>query len=193
MVTNVNNNKILIISSFLGNLENEIYPRKIERATHLNIRTVLKELKALVSANVLDYKRVGKTDVYFLKQSVEAVFLVVMAEVYKSLEFVERHKLLRDNLKELSEWADFVIFGSYASGNEKENSDMDMVIFSSKTRKIQKVLSGFNAELHPHFIGFDAFKKKLEAKDSLAVEIIKNHVCFGRYKTVSQLVLGWIR
>lgn len=98
-------------------------------------------------------------------------------------------RLLKSKLTELSEVIDFLIYGSYANGTNNSNSDLDIVIFSKKTKKVLKILSKFNKATHQQFITLEEFEQLHEKNNRLIIKIMKNHVLFGNFKKFIRLMM----
>jgi len=58
--------------------------------------TILRRIKELAKANVVDYKKEGKNKVYFLKKTVKAREYTIMSEAYKLVKLLEKYSNLRE-------------------------------------------------------------------------------------------------
>ncbi|MBW2990151.1 nucleotidyltransferase domain-containing protein [Candidatus Woesearchaeota archaeon] len=185
-----NNNIFKIMQALIEKEKKEAYMRELERITKTDIKIISKELSGLVENNILDYEIKGKIKQYFLKKNLNTEFVLTMTETYRALEFLEKNPLLKPILTELHKEADFVIFGSHALKTNIKDSDLDLVIFAKKSQKIRKILGKIN-KAHAHFITLNEFRKLYKNKNTLAVEVIKNHVLFGNYNEFAKMVLEW--
>jgi len=188
-----NSNQLVIGKAYLENLKEDLYMRRLERITGLDIKILSRELNLLVKNNILDYELKGKIKSYSLKRTLSTELFLIMSEIYKTNEFLEKNRLLKTRLTELNEKADFLIFGSYASNKNTKKSDLDILIFSNKTKDIREIISRFNIRVHAQYTSINEFRKLYEKKDNLIVEIINNHVLFGKYKEFVKLVMKWIK
>ncbi len=185
----INNNLLIIGKIFVNNLNSTLFVREIERLSKIDIKTLHKELKYLVDKNILDFKDVGKIKVYSLKNTFEAKIFLELVENYKTLEFIQTNKQLKLKLYELDNLVDFIVFGSYANYTNTKVSDLDIVIFSKEDKKIMDKFKEFGIKIHPHFIEFQEFVKLSRENYLLALEIIKNHISFGKTKKIVNLYL----
>lgn len=174
------NNQFEIILCLIE--EDFLHVRELERRTKINIKTLTRELKILTDLYILDYKSVGKNKHYFLKDTLESFNFEVMSEIYKSSKFLKKHKLLSVIMQDLHKQSDFAVFGSYANGSESKNSDIDIVMFSKETNNIRNILGLINKKVHLKKSTFVEFEKLVKEKQPLSLEILRNHVLFGKYK-----------
>jgi predicted nucleotidyltransferase len=189
MMNLFNNNQFRIITVFLNNLGRSLYMREIERLSGLDIKTVSRELNVLLDNNVMDYEEKGKIKLYNLKNTLETESIIIATEAYRTIKFMEKHQLRQ--LLELNKIIDFIIFGSYAKGDEKKDSDIDIVIFSKKNKKIIDLLAQVPNKIHTHYITFEEFTELYEKDSILAREILRTHVLFGKHKEITQMILRW--
>lgn len=125
------------------------YLRQIAKDLNINHMTIKRALKALVKENVLDIKVQGKNNTYSIKKTMEANNNVFISEIYKFNKFLNKHQKLKKDIIELKKLPVklILIFGSYAKGNEKEDSDIDIYIetldnnIKEKALKINKKFS----------------------------------------------------
>jgi len=184
-----NNNQFRIIEVFLKNLGKELFMREISRLSGLDIKILSRELKILLDGNVMDYEVRGKIKLYHIKNTFESESLIIATEAFRTQKFLEKHHYRQ--LLELNKITDFIIFGSYAKNLETPNSDIDIVIFSKKNDKIEKLLSDIPKNIHKQYVSFGEFLT-LYGKDTiLAREILRSHVLFGKHKEVAQVILRW--
>ena len=183
------NNQFRIIEVFLKNLGKKLFMREISRLSELDIKIVSRELKILLDGNVMDYEVRGKIKLYHIKNTFESESLIIATEAYRTQKFLEKHEILE--LMELNKITDFIIFGSYAKNLENKHSDIDVVIFSKKIPKIEKLLDNIPKEIHKQYISFGEFMTLYRKNTVLAREILRSHVLFGKHKEVTQIILRW--
>jgi len=73
-----------------------------------------------------------------------------------------------------------ILFGSYASGTNSEESDVDLLymgeINDSKKEIIKEFGKVYGKEIHLVSMTLKQFKEQLSKQNSLIKEIIKNHI-----------------
>ena len=157
------------IVDMLGKKESHV--RELAKLIHLNHMTTLRKIRELKEMNIIDYRKEGKNNVYFIKPSLEARNFVLMVEYYKLLKILEKHPHLRgivDNIMKNDEIKLAILFGSYAKGLAKKDSDIDIFI-EGDDRNIRRRLELSNSKLSIKLGEFDV-------NNPLIKEIKKNHV-----------------
>lgn len=152
-------------------VKNKGHIRKLAKTLGTSHMNALRKLKKLSKENVLDYKEEGRNKVYFLKKSVEARAYVFMAENYTLVQIINRYPSLRgifEKIQKNSKVKLAVLFGSYAKGITKPESDIDLFI-ETKAKSIKKEIEVINTKLSVK-IG------KYDRSSLLIKEIEKNHV-----------------
>ncbi|MFH1377051.1 MAG: nucleotidyltransferase domain-containing protein [Candidatus Woesearchaeota archaeon] len=133
--------------------------------------TVFRKLNRLLEKNVVDFRKEGKNKVFYLKDNIISKSYILKAELHKLIIFLSKHPelsvifedILKKNDKDL-----IVLFGSYAKGIEKKNSDIDIYI-ETKDRNVKRNIESVNSRIRVKIGEFDT-------KSLLIKEIIKNHI-----------------
>lgn len=152
-------------------LRGENHIRGLAKALNINHMTASRKIKELFNENVVDYKEEGKNKVYFLKKTIEAKIYAFMSEDYKLLKTIKKYPHLRriiDYIQKNNEINMALLFGSYAKGIAKKNSDIDVFV-DATTKNIRSELESFDSKLSVK-IG------KYDRTNPLIKEIEKNHV-----------------
>jgi predicted nucleotidyltransferase len=165
MVKNITNEIVLLLSG------NNLHTRALAKELNTNHVTVINKLKSLMVENVVDFKQKGKNKIYFLKKSVEAKNYVIMAELYKLNKMIRIYPTLRkiiEAIKRHSKIKLAILFGSYAKGIAKRDSDIDIFI-ETRDRNLKKELQLLNSKLSVKIGNYNR-------ANLLIREIEKNHV-----------------
>jgi len=152
-------------------LRANIHIRALAKKIDTNHMTILRKMKELFEENVVDYKEEGKNKVYFLKKTSEARVYVFMTEQYKLIQLLKKYPHLRkivEIIQKIKKIKMVVLFGSYAKGIARKDSDVDIYI-ETKSKKIKQELELVDSKLSIK-IG------RHDKKSPLAKEIEKNHV-----------------
>jgi predicted nucleotidyltransferase len=151
-------------------LKNPCHVRGMAKTLGTNHMSISRRIKELFMENVVDYKEEGKNKVYFLKKNAEAKSYAFMAENYKIAKILKKYPELR-RIVEIIQHARIrlaVLFGSYAKGIAKPESDID-VYMETMSNELKKNIERINAKLSVKIGRYD--------KSSLLIkEIEKNHV-----------------
>ena len=145
--------------------------RAIARFLQKPHATIQRALHDLMADNIIDSRLEGKNKVYCLRNNVQAKSSVYAAEMYKLAKAVKTHPSLGVIFEEVQKKVPkgmIVLFGSYAKGTSRKESDIDLFIEANDV-KIKKKLENDYSQLKVKLGKFD--------KSSLLIkEIIKNHV-----------------
>lgn len=133
--------------------------------------TILRKLNNLKKENVVDSRKEGKNKIFFLKKNIVSKTYILQAELHKLTKLLrynpELSILFEDVLKKTDEKL-IVLFGSYAKGLAKKDSDIDLYI-ETKSRSVKKVIEDIHSKIKVKIGTFDI-------KSPLIKEIIKDHV-----------------
>lgn len=165
MVKNITNEIVLLLSG------NNLHTRALAKELNTNHVTVINKLESLMEENVVDFKQEGKNKVYFFKKSVEARNYVIMAELYKLNKVIRIYPALRkiiEAIKRHSKIKLAILFGSYAKGIARRDSDIDIFI-ETRDRNLKKELQLLNSKLSVKIGNYNR-------ANLLIREIEKNHV-----------------
>lgn len=168
MVQNKNN---LELETILVLLKNKNHLREISRILKQPHSTISRKINNLVKENILDYKLEGKNKTFFIKNNLKAKNYIYSAEIYKLSKLLGKHPelsiILEDVKKNFSKGM-IILFGSYAKGNPKKESDIDIYL-ETEDNKIKNKIKEINSKLSIK-IG------KFETESLLIKEIMKNHI-----------------
>lgn len=168
MVQNKNNIELEII---LVLLRNKIHLREIARILNESHSTILRKINELVKDNILDYKKEGKNKVFFIKNNLKAKNYIYSAEIHKLNKLLKKHpelSIIFEDIKKNFSKGMILLFGSYAKGNPKSDSDIDIYL-ETNDNKIKEKIKEINSKLSLKIGKFDT-------KSLLIKEIIKNHI-----------------
>ncbi len=183
-----------LLVPFSRNYAGEMHASEMARQLQLPQKTVARKLDTLREKHLLNYKRVGKNKLFYLDLKRGAsLSLLQIIESYKEIGFSLCYPQLYIFLEELSFVCPVILFGSYAKGRAKEDSDVDVVLLARKSKGIDSVLKKYPFKVQAHYVSFALFKKQLYSGHSLAKEIAKDHVFFGEKEKVIKLLIDYYR
>lgn len=122
--------RIAVLSELSKAADTGLHLREIARRSGLNSKTVLREVHALRNAGVLTAQQIGRQIIYRLNPD---------CAIYEELRSIIRKTVglagvLRGALKSLQDQIKFAyIYGSHATGTERLNSDVDLMVIGSVT------------------------------------------------------------
>ena len=163
-----NNYNLRIVESLLKS-ENHI--RELAKLLDTNQTTIARKVQELYKNNVVDFKQKGKNKVVFLKKSLEAKQYAYHVETQKLLETLKKYPNLRriiELIKKNEKINLAFLFGSYAKGIVKKESDIDIYV-DTINRKLKEEVESIDSKISVKIGEYN--------KESLLIkEIEKNHV-----------------
>lgn len=166
MVQNRNNLEAEIV---LLLIKNRSHLREIARILDESHSTILRRINGLIKEGVLDYRREGKNKVFYIKDNLKSKNYVYSAEIYKLSKLINKCPelgIIFEDIKRVISKGMIILFGSYAKGNYKKNSDIYIeTLDNSIKNKIRDISSKINIKIG-----------KFDTNSLLIKEIIKDHV-----------------
>jgi predicted nucleotidyltransferase len=177
-----------ILGFFLGDYKKQIYGRELIGKIGLSPKGIANSLKELESQGILKSKKEGSVKFYSLNlKSPSIKEILIQAEISNKLAFLSKHKKIAHLLKEDDRIIG--IFGSYAKGTQKADSDVDMFVVGGKSKgDYNDKGKPFDIEINIIYFSEKEFKKLLAGKNNLVREILESHILiFGFEGFVSLL------
>ncbi len=161
--------------------------------TGLSVMGISKIIRRLEKKQIVTITKIGKSHLIRSNQSFPNILFFSLAERYKFQEFLQKHSALSGFLTQLREKLTgkvcfALIFGSYASGDEDTNSDLDLLVVSSEKKEILKVIKNLSLVLEiylsPIIVSPEEFVSQSRKKHRLYQEIIngKRVIVTGEYE-----------
>ena len=152
--------------------------RKIAAKLNTNAMAITRIMNSLLKENAVDFIVEGRNKTFFLKNTIEARNLLYQAENYALLRTLESYPNLRRIIEKLQKDKRIklaILFGSYAKGLAKRDSDIDIFI-ETNNLTLKKELNLIDSKL--------SIKMGKLNKDNLLVkEIEKNHIIIKGVET----------
>jgi len=179
---------LYVLGPFTRNYSLQLHASEIARLLHLPQKTCARYLDNAAKINLLQFVRVGRNKYFSLDLSHSATFsLLVMMESYKELSFYRRYPIVASILQELSKEHSVILFGSYAKGLAKHDSDVDLVIIGKKSAKFNSLAAKYPLEVNIHYVTAALLEKRLKEGQALAKEIMKDHILFGEKEKIIKM------
>lgn len=158
--------RVELLNTFFQHPEQSFYLRELERITGEDYKNISTELKNLESIGLLDSSRSGNLKYFRLNQG-----FLLYSEL-KSIFFKIKGApgLLKQVLSGSKDIEYAFIYGSFASGNEKEISDIDlMVIGKVPLENLLKLLrepeKSLGRDINPSFYPISEIKQRFKDCD----------------------------
>jgi predicted nucleotidyltransferase len=158
----------LIVSALLKG-ENHI--RGLAKLLKTNQTTIARKAKELQKQNIIDFRKEGKNKVFHVKNTLEARKYAQIVETQKLLDTLEKYPSLRRVLEQITLNQKIrlaILFGSYAKGSAKKDSDIDIYI-DAKDNKLKEEVETIDSRVSVKIGSYDP-------QSLLIREIVKDHV-----------------
>ena len=152
-------------------LKSDNHVRGIAKKLDESHSTILRKLNNLQKENVIDSRKEGKNKIFYLKKNLISRSYILKTELHKLAKLLRKHPELSVIFEEILQKSDeklIILFGSYAKGLEKKDSDIDIYI-ETKSRNVKKVIEDIYSKINVKIGTFDT-------KSPLIKEIIKEHI-----------------
>jgi predicted nucleotidyltransferase len=184
----IHNKEYDIIKHFLGEYDGEIYGRGLTGKVKMSQKSIALELDRLEKGGILKSRRSGNMKYFRLNTSnPETKDILISAEITKKLQFLKEQRTMANILKKDDRIIG--IFGSYAEGTQKEESDIDLFIIGAKRKKdYDEQGNVFDLNISIRYFSEAEFTRLTNEKNNLLKEIAKKHIIiFGAERFVDLL------
>lgn len=195
MIIKVNNTDLKILSLFTKGYNKEYYIREVEKLLDISSRTALVTLAKLEKIGVLESETKGKIKTYSIKKSTISREFFLLTEQYKKIQFLEKNQVIKEVLEKAEEFMHgiIIIFGSYAKGIQKDDSDLDLFIVGKfEEMKIKEIGKKYGINMNIKSYPIKIFEKEI-TKDILLKEIVENHILIKDAEGFVRGIIKWIR
>ncbi len=152
-------------------LKKENHVRGIAKKLNESHSTISRKLDNLKKDNVIDSRKEGKNKIFFLRKNIITNNYILQAELHKLTKLLRQYPELDVVFKEILKKTDekmIVLFGSYAKGQAKKDSDIDIYI-ETRDRNVKRSVEGIHSKISVKIGTFDT-------GSPLIKEIMKDHV-----------------
>ena len=172
----LHNKKFSIIERFLGNYTSEIYGRQLIGKVQLSQKAIALALGGLEKEHILKSRAEGNIKYFRLNlENQEIKDVILSAEISRKIGFFNKHRKLAHIFKR----DDRIIgvFGSYAKGTEKEDSDIDLFIIGRKNKEDYNLIGKkLDLRISIKYFTENEFRQLSKQKNPLLGEIFKSHI-----------------
>ncbi len=177
---------LLKIINYLGKNKDKAFTMnalsKILKIPYATFYRTIQEMTELV--NIVSVGS-SKTLMINLNNPVITSYLSISSDEEKK-EFLKKHPIINKIALELDTDDIVILFGSYAKGNAKEDSDIDLFIINKngeKSSSFSKYELLFKKKINPIFVTHKEFIKMLEDNnENVGTQILKGHIILNNPK-----------
>ena len=165
-----------IILLFVYNQNKEYYLSEIARAVETSPGTAQRELNRLLQNDLIVFKKKAGINIYALNKRY-SLLAEIQAIITKTFGVEEE---LRKRLKKMGGVSFVFLFGSYAKGGFKSDSDIDLFVIGNPDpdllfESIREVEKKIGRDVNCHFADKKEFTGKLKTT-SFYKEIVKKYI-----------------
>jgi|SRR3989338_316216 len=169
-----------LMALYLEDYRKQLYLREISRLANLPLKTTQNLLAELLKDKILKSIVRGKNKYFELNlASMETKLLLLQSEIWRTGLFLEKYPLFKTFLKEIKTNNLIVVFGSFAKFKADKDSDLDILVVSKDKYKMPYHLLPY--KMHQIILSEKNFKKVVENKEALSIEIARNHIILNNH------------
>ncbi|MFH0869477.1 MAG: nucleotidyltransferase domain-containing protein [archaeon] len=184
MVFLITKTSLGIIGLFRSEYKANFHVREMAKLLSLSHVGLLPHLKLLEEGHILKSRISGRNRSYSLDFSnSRAKEFLAMSEKAALLNSLESNLFIRKLYDELFMArldCCFALFGSFASGNQTESSDIDLLAIGAIPDSEKKSLKSFGRlykrDIHLTTLSLEEFRTALQKNNALINEVVKSHV-----------------
>ncbi len=172
--------QLKILALFTKGFDKEHHVREVSRLLRIGPRTAQLNLESLEKLAILESKTRGKIKSYKLRNNELSREYLKLTEIFKNIKFLEKNDIIREIITKSNPHIEGIglVFGSYAKGIQKKNSDLDIFVAGKhKKGEIEKVSDIYNVRVSVKNYPLEIFKEEIKT-DILIKEILDSHVIF---------------
>lgn len=156
-----------------------IHLRDLQRQSGLSIGTIQKEIAHLKELDLVTSERDGNR-LYYTANTDHPLYKEICGLVEKTSGIAEQ---LKETLSSIKGIECAFIFGSYAKGEEKSHSDIDLIVIGNVgLRTLSSVFKNLTEqtqrEINPHIYSMKSWKEKLKKKNHFIKSILDDDKIF---------------
>ena len=180
--------KYEIMGQYLGDYTKEVYGRQLIGKVTLSHKGIALALEELQDQSILKSHSLGNRKLYGLNfMNKEIKDILCITEIIKKILFFQKERKIAYLFNQDKRIVG--IFGSYACGTDKKESDIDIFIVGEKKKDdYEKKSDVLGLQVSIKYFSEKEMKKLLLKKNNLWKEIVKNHILiFGAEQFISLL------
>jgi len=168
-----------LLALYFTNPNKKYYLRELERLLNFSVGNIRRELIKLESTGFFLSENKGNLVYYYLNQN-HPLFKELKSIIFKTSGVP---KMLQNVLEKFNDINQAFIYGSFAKGEEREDSDIDLLIIGKVNENklievISKLERKLQREINYAIYGKEDFKKKKEEGNPFILDILKEKKIF---------------
>lgn len=170
----------ILLSAFFENPDKEYYTRQLASMHKMSVGALHREIKNLISTGMLKTREVGNIKLFSLNRQ-NPVYEELKSIVSKTEGVI---KLVKDVVCKVQGIKTAFIYGSFAKGDERYDSDVDIFLIANAIdeNKLVLCISGLEKKIFRE-INYtryteSEYKKEKKKKNSFVIEVINSKKIF---------------
>ncbi|ODS42411.1 MAG: hypothetical protein MSIBF_03550 [Candidatus Altiarchaeales archaeon IMC4] len=188
---NITENHLQVLSLFTKGFDRGHYIREVQKLLKISPRTAQLILDTLEKKAVIESKTMGKIKMYKLKKNMITREYLIITEEYKKISFLEKNPIISNVIEKITPCIRGVgvVFGSYAKGTQKENSDIDIFIAGEYDKdEIDEISELYGVNISVKRYPLETFKRGI-GSDVLLKEIAGDHIVISQVEDFINIVV----
>ena len=163
-----------LLGLLFSNLGKQFYLSELARHVGTSAGNIQREMEKFIQDGLVSQEKKGNMLFYRLNQH-HALFSELQSLILKTTGIEGELKALVGKLEDVKL---AILYGSFARGEERGESDIDLLAVSDGETKrlysgLAKLESRFNREINPTVYGSSEFRKKLSEGGSFLTDVLK--------------------
>lgn len=165
----------VLLSTFFNAPEKEYYTRQLASMHGMSVGTIHRELKNLIASEIFTVRNVGNIKLFSLNRK-NPIYEELKNIIYKTEGIV---KFVKNAISKVNGIRVAFIYGSFAKGDERQDSDIDIFLIGDDIDEDALVISISNLEkklfkeINYTRYTESEYKKEKKKKNSFILEVIK--------------------
>jgi predicted nucleotidyltransferase len=182
-----------VMKNFLNGYTKKVYGRELIGKIFLSQKNIALTLNELEKEGILIGNTSGNRKYYSLNLVNPILpFQIMNFENLKLLHFLEKNKRMIDFSKEV-EGEIICVFGSYAKGLNKKDSDLDLFIIGKvDSLKVRKLGEKYDFDVQVFNVLSKDFERVVRENKGVFKEVLENHILLRGGEFFVKGVLKWL-
>lgn len=170
----------IILKAFVESPNTEYYTRQLAKLHKISVGTLHRELKKLSSSGILNERKIGNLKLFSLNK-LNPLYEEIKNIIYKTEGVI---KFLKDAISGIRGVRVAFIYGSFAKGDERQDSDVDMFLIGDNINEDELIHAVNNVEKklfkeinYTRYAEIE-YKRERKKKNSFILEVIKGKKTF---------------
>ena len=169
-----------ILKAFVESSDAEYYTRQLAKLYKISVGTLHRELKRLSASGILKERKVGNIKLFSLNKQ-NPLYEEIKNIIYKTQGVIS---FIRDAISGIKGIKVAFIYGSFAKGDERQDSDVDMFLVGDSIDE-DKLIQAINdvekklfKEINYTRYTESEYRKEKKKKNSFILEVIRGKKTF---------------